>query len=71
MSTEKNDPDIANFFNTKLEINSFWKEIIREAIISNTDVRIEVNDQEYKYEPCGSAIEVGMIKFLMDNGEDI
>ena len=45
--------------------------MIREAIISNTDVRIEVDNEKMLYVPCGSPCEVGMIKFLMDNGEDI
>jgi len=40
---------------------------MKEAIVSNTDVRIEANDEEYKYEPKGQALEVGMIQFLMDN----
>ena len=26
---------------------------------------------EYKYEPKGQALEVGMIEFLMDNDEDV
>jgi hypothetical protein len=45
--------------------------MIREAIISNTDVRIEVDDKNMTYVPRGSPFEVGMIKFLMDNGEDV
>lgn len=47
-------------------------------MVGNTDVRIEVNDGEqkgpdfeYKYEPKGQALEVGMIEFLMDNDEDV
>lgn len=47
------------------------KDLIKEAIVSNTDVRIEANDEEYKYEPRGQALEVGMIQFLMDNQEDV
>lgn len=59
-------------------INENLKDLIKEAIISNTDVRIEVNETEvpgkgfeYKYEPKGQALEVGMIEFLMDNDEDV
>lgn len=59
------------FFNTQLELQQELKEIIKECIISNTDVRIECNDEECKYEPKGQAIEVGLIQFLMDNEEDI
>jgi hypothetical protein len=45
--------------------------LINEAIVSNTDVRIEVNDALCQYEPCGSALEVGMIKFMIENDEDV
>jgi len=37
------------------------KEIIKESIIANTNVRIECNDEKCLYEAKGSAIEVGMI----------
>jgi magnesium-transporting ATPase (P-type) len=69
---EKNDTESSpQFFNKKCEINSQWKDLIKEAILCNTDVRIEVNDAECKYEPCGSSLEVGMIKFLIENEEDV
>lgn len=64
----ENDPD---YFNTRLEIHEDMKTIIRECIISNTDVRIETNDVEVKYVPKGQALEVGLIQFLIDNEEDI
>lgn len=47
------------------------KKLIENCIISNTDVRIQTNDLEFKYEPSGGAIEVGMINFMADNGFDI
>jgi P-type Ca2+ transporter type 2C len=72
LKVEKNDIEgYPNYFKQKLEVTSIWKDLIKEAIIANTDVRIEINDQECIYEPCGSALEVGMIKFLLDNEEDI
>jgi magnesium-transporting ATPase (P-type) len=72
LRVENNEYDgYPNYFKQKLEISSMWKDLIKEAIIGNTDVRIEVNDQECTYEPCGSAIEVGMIKFIIDNEEDV
>lgn len=64
----ENDPD---YFNTRLEIHEDMKTIIRECIISNTDVRIETNDDEVKYEPKGQALEVGLVQFLIDNEEDV
>lgn len=40
-----NDPkDSKDFFDQQLELNPELKEIIKECIISNTDVRIETND---------------------------
>ena len=42
-----------------------------ENIYSNTYVRIEINDESYCYEPKGQPLEVGLIKFLVDNNEDI
>lgn len=32
---------------------------------------MQQRDFEYKYEPKGQALEVGMIEFLMDNDEDV
>jgi len=63
-----------------LEVQAELKEIIKEAIISNTDVRIEANDGEDDaqakpfipvYEPCGQELEVALIRFLMENNEDV
>lgn len=52
------------------------KEIIKEAMINNTDVRIEAKEPNEEkpypyYEPCGQELEVAFIRFLMDNGEDV
>lgn len=65
-------------FKSHSQINETIKDLIKEAVVGNTDVRIEVNDGEqkgpdfeYKYEPKGQALEVGMIEFLMDNDEDV
>mmetsp|Transcript_18409 Transcript_18409/g.28247 ORF Transcript_18409/g.28247 Transcript_18409/m.28247 type:complete len:280 (-) Transcript_18409:1096-1935(-) len=70
-SIENDRENYPDFFNTRLEIQSELKDIIKEAIISNTDVRIETNDLECRYEPKGQALEVGLIQFLMDNEEDV
>jgi P-type E1-E2 ATPase len=69
-----NDPERvpATYFNSKqFDCAEDMKDIIRESIFANTDARIEIDDKEYKYVPMGSAIEVGMIQFLMDNEEDV
>lgn len=50
------------------------KDLIKEAITMNTDVQIEIGEDDegnYRYLPKGSAIEVGMIDFLLENGEDV
>jgi hypothetical protein len=52
------------------------RDSIVDSILSNTDVRIEARDADKDhdkpyYEPCGKQIEVAMIKFLMNNGEDV
>lgn len=67
----ENSKDHPEFFNKQLEIQQELKEIIKECLISNTDVRIETDDKECRYVPRGQALEVGLIQFLMDNQEDI
>lgn len=50
------------------------KDLLKEAISMNTDARIEIGEDEdgtYRYMPRGQAIEVGMIDFLIENGEDV
>ena len=47
------------------------KDWVKEAIISNTDIRVETDDKELKYVPKGQPIEVGMIRFLIDNEDDV
>jgi hypothetical protein len=72
MNATDNDRDnYPDTFNMRLEIPLELKEIIKECIISNTDVRIECNDTECTYEPMGQPLEVGLINFLIDNEEDI
>jgi magnesium-transporting ATPase (P-type) len=60
-----------NKFSTIGDISTDLRTIIVESIISNTDVRIETNDEECMYVPKGQPLEVGMIQFLIENGEDI
>jgi Ca2+ transporting ATPase len=64
----------ASAFNEELEVNVELKDLIKEAITMNTDARIEIgedHDETYKYLPKGQALEVGMIDFLLENGEDV
>jgi len=58
-------------FRDSKEIRDEMREIVKECIISNTDVRIETDTKTCKYKPAGQALEVAFIQFLMDNGYDI
>jgi magnesium-transporting ATPase (P-type) len=71
--TENDRENAPNEFNNNYEIQSEMKDLLKEAIVSNTDVRIEaVDDGDVpRYEPKGQPIEVGMIQFLIDNEEDV
>jgi hypothetical protein len=44
-----------------------WR-LVQDVIMNNTLARIEMNDEDHRYEPQGSPIEVGMLNFLVDNG---
>jgi len=58
-------------FSKQLELPSEMKDYIKECILCNTDVHIENNDAEFRYEPAGQALEVGMMNFLIDNEDDV
>lgn len=60
-----------NYFVKNVELSIEAKELIRECIISNTDVRLEINDEKLTYDARGQPIEVAMINFLIDNEENI
>lgn len=55
----------------ELEIQPELKQIIKDAIICNTDVRMEPNDKSMTFEPFGQPLEVALIQFLMHNKEDV
>jgi P-type E1-E2 ATPase len=46
-------------------------ELVKECIIANTDVRIETTEDNWNYELRGSAIEVGLVDLLLQQGMDI
>lgn len=68
---EHNREETPTFFAKNLELDKTHKDFIVECILHNTDVRIETNDLEFKYEPRGQALEVGLVKFLIDNEIDV
>jgi len=49
------------------QINKEVLNTINELIILNTDVKIEMDDQNQTYKAVGSPVEVGMIGFLVSN----
>jgi P-type E1-E2 ATPase len=58
-------------FSKVIDIQSELKNLIIESIASNTDVRVEMNDETMTFEPMGDSLEVGMMQFLVENDEDI
>lgn len=78
-----NDPAKCAWFSDYLQIregidenaNAEIKNLIIETIRANTDVRMEVDEGDSKsgtahYVAVGQALEVAMINFLMENGQD-
>ena len=87
------DDEHKNQFSTKLEVIDDLKELIIDAMLCNTDTRMEATDQilekipgekkgffhfpndkvieEQVYEPRGSPVEEGVIRFLLDNDIDV
>ena len=68
-------------FVTRLEVSQDIINIMIEAMIANSDVRIEIAERrvedvdnyetEFVYEPCGQELEVALIKFLYDSNLDV
>lgn len=50
------------------EISQPALRMIHDCIIFNNTGRIEMNDEDHRYEPVGSPLEVGLLNFLVDNG---
>ena len=53
------------------ELEQAFKDLVVNCILSNTDVRMEANDEDMVYYPEGSALECGMINFLLGNDIDV
>ena len=50
-----------------LELNHELNKIFQQCLILNTDARMEMDDDEHVFVPHGSPVEVGLLKFLIDN----
>lgn len=48
------------------QINNNLMQVITNSIILNNTARIEMNDDTQMYEPQGSSVEAGMLKFLIN-----
>lgn len=65
------------YFNDQFELQGELKNLIKDSIVANSDVRIETNDTDVSvnnpptFEPHGGDLEVGMMTFLVDNKEQI
>lgn len=49
------------------QINLQLFNFLADLIIMNTDARVEMSDNDHKYVPCGNAIEVSLLNFLVGN----
>ena len=54
-----------------LQINFELFSFIQQVIILNSDARMEMDDKEHKYVPCGSPVEVALLKFLTSNNQSV
>lgn len=82
-TNDHTDPKRCAFFNDHLKVseginenaNAEIKSLIIETIRANSDVRMEVDEGDLKtgtahYVAVGQALEVAMINFLLENGQD-
>ena len=49
-----------------LELNIELNKTFQNCILLNTDARMEMGDDDHKYIPSGSPVEVGLLKFLIE-----
>ena len=40
---------------------------IQNLVVLNSEARMEIGDEDHKYCPKGSAVEVGLFEFLLSN----
>ena len=52
---------------SNLELNHELNKTFQNCILLNTEARMEMGDDEHKYIPSGSPVEVGLLKFLIEN----
>jgi hypothetical protein len=50
------------------EINQSTLCLIFDCIIQCTEARVEMNDEDHRFEPAGSPLEVALLNLMVDNG---
>jgi len=64
--------DTPDHFKNHVQMEHDLKRLIVDSIVNNTDVRFEpTNKVPYVMEPFGQELEVGLVKFLLENEEDV
>jgi magnesium-transporting ATPase (P-type) len=53
---------------TNPELHVSLSNLITQAIILNTDARMEMDDKTHHYIPVGNSVEVGLLKYLITQG---
>lgn len=53
------------------QLNHTLSEIINRSIILNTESRMEIDDNDHKYKPQGNSVEVGLLKYLINNDKPV
>lgn len=48
-------------------INMTALKILFDCILINSSARIEIHDEDHRYEPAGAPIEVALFNLLIDN----
>ena len=66
---ESHQNSSAGYFNT-CEIDEEIKEKIRQSILFNCTAKVEMSE-DARYVPTGNGTEVGLLKFLQNNGEPV
>jgi len=57
--------------NAHPSMNQELFQTIKSLIVLNTDARMEIEDMSSAFVPQGSPVEVGLLRFLIDNDEPV
>ena len=51
---------------SNLELNHELNKVFQNCLLLNTEARMEMGDDDVKYTPQGSPVEVGLLRFLIE-----